>query len=209
MIYSSYYQSKTHYQVQIVSSNPISRRHASKWLLSAIAACCLGLTPSAHATYFNWRRVLTRHDRWLSLERDSTGENANFRYHIKGNGLDPRGYAIACHLLRDVASNVTVSISPRLLDLLYLIQVWLRLNKLPYRIVIMSGYRTPAYNATIKGAAKNSEHTKGTAADIRIPGLQTKYLADLAKALSGGGVGFYERKGFVHVDVGRVRSWVD
>lgn len=38
---------------------------------------------------------------------------------------------MACSLLRDVTSKRTVAMSPKLIDLLYLIQAWLRLNKLP------------------------------------------------------------------------------
>jgi uncharacterized protein YcbK (DUF882 family) len=48
---------------------------------------------------------------------------------------------MACSLLRDVTSKRTVAMSPKLIDLLYLIQAWLRLNKLPSAITVNSGYR--------------------------------------------------------------------
>lgn len=97
--------------------------------------------------------------------------------------------------------------NPKLIDLLYLIQIWLRANNLPYHIIIQSGYRTPEHNATLKNAATNSEHVKGNAADIRIPGVQVEDLNRLALAIGVGGVGAYPRNGFIHVDVGRVRKW--
>tara|TARA_B100002003_G_scaffold243466_1_gene267970 strand:- start:1768 stop:2379 length:612 start_codon:yes stop_codon:yes gene_type:complete len=155
----------------------------------------------------DWRQVLLNRDRWLSLEREATGEKGAFKYFEYGKGFDSRGYAAACHLLRDVASNRMVQMDKRLIDLLYLIQSWCRINRKPYVITIMSGYRTPAYNATVAGAVRNSEHTKGTAADIRISGLSTQDLGLLARQIGVGGVGFYTGRGFIHIDVGRVRQW--
>ena len=156
----------------------------------------------------DWRQVLLDRDRWLSLERAATGEKAQFRYYRQGSGFDREGYNIACHLLRDVEAGATHAMSAKLIDTLFLIQAWLRVNKQPFHIIILSGYRTPAHNAKLAKAAKNSEHMKGNAADIRIPGLSTEALTRLAKAIGVGGVGFYAgAKGFVHVDVGRVREW--
>jgi uncharacterized protein YcbK (DUF882 family) len=45
------------------------------------------------------------------------------------------------------------------------------------------------------------------AIDIRVPGVNTPVLRDAALSLHRGGVGFYAREQFVHVDVGRVRRW--
>ncbi|KQW20004.1 MULTISPECIES: YcbK family protein [Pseudomonas] len=155
----------------------------------------------------DWRQVLLDRDRWLSLERGATGEKGQFLYYRYGSGFDRKGYNIACHLLRDVESGVTFAMNPKLIDLLFLIQGWLRINKMPFHIIIQSGYRTPAHNARLAKAAKQSEHVKGNAADIRIPGLSTDALTRLAKAVGVGGVGFYPQNGFVHVDVGRLRQW--
>ncbi len=155
----------------------------------------------------DWRQIMLDRDRWLSMERGVTGEKGQFLYYHYGRGFDRRGYDIACYLLRDVESNVTFAMNPKLIDLLFLIQGWLRVNQMPFHIVINSGYRTPAHNARLAKAAKESEHMKGNAADIRIPGLSVDALTRLAKAVGVGGVGFYPHNGFVHVDVGRVREW--
>jgi uncharacterized protein YcbK (DUF882 family) len=48
---------------------------------------------------------------------------------------------------------------------------------------------------------------EGEAIDIRIPGIPASELRDAALALHLGGVGFYPKSEFVHVDVGRVRQW--
>lgn len=155
----------------------------------------------------DWRQVLLDRDRWLSLERAATGEKGQFRYYRFGVGFEPQGYNIACHLLRDVEAGVTHPINPKLIDTLFLIQGWLRVNQMPFHIVIQSGYRTPEHNAKLAKAAKQSQHVLGNAADIHIPGVDTATLTRLAKAIGVGGVGFYPHNGFTHVDVGRVREW--
>jgi uncharacterized protein YcbK (DUF882 family) len=45
------------------------------------------------------------------------------------------------------------------------------------------------------------------AIDVRLPGRSLETLRDSARSLQRGGVGYYPRSGFVHVDVGRVRCW--
>lgn len=67
-------------------------------------------------------------------------------------------------------------------------------------VIVTSGYRTPEYNAKI-GGAKNSQHTKGTAADIKVSDIQAswvqKYLKD--KYPDKYGIGSYST--FTHIDV--------
>ncbi|MGA8310925.1 MAG: DUF882 domain-containing protein [Terriglobales bacterium] len=60
---------------------------------------------------------------------------------------------------------------------------------------------------TTSGVAAHSLHMQGEAIDIRIPGIATSKLRDVALSLHRGGVGFYPQSEFVHVDVGRVRQW--
>lgn len=75
---------------------------------------------------------------------------------------------------------------------------------------ITSGYRTAAYNATLPGASKNSQHIQGRAADFWVEGVPVATVADYAeKLLPGrGGIGRYpkdaahptRKTGWVHVD---------
>lgn len=178
-------------------------------LLATLAAPMALLAAPAHSApqKRDWRAVILDRDRVLQLSRPQAGEAATFCYYRKASGWDRRGYSMACTLLRDVASKRTVAMSPKLIDLLYLIQAWLRLNKLPSAITINSGYRTPEYNSKLEGAAKNSMHVRAMAADIRIPGVSTEKIAQLAKAIGVGGVGIYPSKNFIHVDIGRIRTW--
>jgi uncharacterized protein YcbK (DUF882 family) len=76
---------------------------------------------------------------------------------------------------------------------------------------IISGYRCPATNALLRkrnpGVAKKSLHVQGKAADIRLPGRDLSVLQRVAMSMRRGGVGYYPKSQFVHVDVGRVRYW--
>lgn len=71
-------------------------------------------------------------------------------------------------------------------------------------VIIVSGYRTPTYNAKV-GGAKDSYHMRGMAADIKIPGIVPGKVASIAQRLGAGGVGHYAT--FTHVDVGPERYW--
>jgi uncharacterized protein YcbK (DUF882 family) len=78
-------------------------------------------------------------------------------------------------------------------------------------IDIICGYRAPWSNEFLRarspGVAKNSQHMQAHAIDIRIPGIDTLTLYNAALALGRGGVGYYPRSVFVHVDTGRARTW--
>ena len=76
-------------------------------------------------------------------------------------------------------------------------------------ISITSGYRSPEYNAKIKGA-KFSQHINGTAADIQVKGVTPKEVAKVIEGLiaSGkmqqGGIGIYPN--WVHYDIRGVKA---
>jgi uncharacterized protein YcbK (DUF882 family) len=59
------------------------------------------------------------------------------------------------------------------------------------------------------GVAERSLHMEGRAIDVRLPGVDTRHLAWLARQQQAGGVGYYRVSDFVHVDTGRVRVWGD
>lgn len=76
---------------------------------------------------------------------------------------------------------------------------------------IVSAYRTAKTNAWLRGKSKNvakrSLHMDGRAIDIRIRGVSASTVADLAQDLAMGGVGYYDRSQFTHLDTGRPRRW--
>ena len=104
----------------------------------------------------------------------------------------------AAHVMRDHSGNEH-PVDPRLLDMVYRIQAHFHAHE----IRIISGYRTPHGGAT-------SNHGKGRAMDLVVPGATDEEVAKLAREEGFAGVGIYPVSGFVHVDV-RERSyfWVD
>ena len=111
-------------------------------------------------------------------------------------------------LLRDYRNGEQHPIDPPLLD--YLHDVAQRLGVDPVFHVI-SGYRSPQTNALLRerssGVARHSLHLEGRAIDVRLAGIDCAELADRALALSRGGVGYYRKSDFVHLDTGALRTW--
>ena len=143
----------------------------------------------------------------LSFYNTHTGEKLRTEYWARGEYL-PEGLAEINHILRDHRTNEVKPIDPRLLDLLYALQLKLGSRQAFH---IISGYRSLATNDFLfrqsRGVVKNSLHICGKAADIRLPGCKLSSLRHAAMDLQEGGVGYYPTSDFVHVDVGTVRYW--
>ena len=94
----------------------------------------------------------------------------------------------------------TVLISDDLVDLLQKIR-----DHFGVAVTINSGYRTSTYNKKV-GGATNSQHVKGTAADIVAKGVDPLTVAQYSEYLmpDSGGIGVYQT--FTHVDVRTSRS---
>jgi uncharacterized protein YcbK (DUF882 family) len=145
--------------------------------------------------------------RKLSFNHLHTGERLNITYYEQGQ-YDPAALNQVRHLLRDFRTGDTHEIDPKLLDLLHATS---RKTEciLPFQVI--SGYRSPATNAMLHDhsgeVAKASLHMEGMAIDIHQPGVDLIHTYSAARSLGAGGVGYYPRSQFVHVDVGRVRHW--
>ena len=111
-------------------------------------------------------------------------------------------------ILRDVRTGAAFPIALDLLDLLYRLQSLLN-TTCPFEVI--SGYRSAATNAQLHarstGVAKASLHMRGEAIDLRVSNRGLLQVRDAARQLRSGGVGFYPRSQFVHLDIGRVRFW--
>lgn len=118
-------------------------------------------------------------------------------------------YLKICWLMRDVQASRVMPIDRRLLDLLAGVQAWLAGNGKLGPMLVHSGYRSPGTNRRTEGAALDSKHVVGKAADVSIPGLSNVKLAGMSQSLGVGGTGFYVGRGFVHVDTGDERLWID
>lgn len=145
--------------------------------------------------------------RQLSFESLHTGERWSAVYWADGQYLQGALDEINW-VLRDHRTNVSHPMDPRLLDLLAALDNAFGSGT---TFQVISGYRSPETNkmlvAASDGVARGSLHLQGQAIDIRVPGVRLASLRDAAMSLKAGGVGFYARSDFVHVDTGRVRYW--
>jgi len=145
--------------------------------------------------------------RALSFYNVHTGESLRTVYFEKGRYV-PEGLREVNQFFRDFRANEVKAIDPRLLDLLYRIH-WALDTSAPFNLI--SGYRSPATNAWLasrsEGVAHLSLHMYGMASDINVQGRSLALLQAVAMSMRGGGVGYYPRSDFVHVDTGRVRRW--
>ena len=98
---------------------------------------------------------------------------------------------------------------PQLFTKFYRVQQQLGLRNT--EIQIICGYRSAASNAAMHrkshGVASNSYHIRGQAIDFRIDGVPLATLRDSVQSLQNGGVGYYPRSNFIHMDTGPVRTW--
>lgn len=176
--------------------HPISRRNFLKLgMLAALPGQALA------------QADLLAGERRLRFHNLHTGEKASLTYWVQGEYV-AESLSEINHILRDHRNNEVAAIDPDLLDLLH------RVNRAvgasaPFEII--SGYRSPATNQKLRsasnGVAKHSLHMQGKAIDIRVPGVALSNLRGAALKLQGGGVGYYPKSNFVHLDVGRVRAW--
>lgn len=114
--------------------------------------------------------------------------------------VSPKALALFEHLLRSVRTDETHPIDPVLVKLLHAVA-------LAHDGVLMvsSGFREPGH-----GTKPTSYHTKGMAADVRHPYLPAKAIADFAREWGAGGVGYYPKTHFVHLDVRETPfHWID
>ena len=150
-------------------------------------------------------RAARGHD--LAFRNLHTGESLTTTYRVDGQRL-PEACRRIDRLLRDHRTGEVAPISIQLLDTLYELHGRLDATA-PFEVI--SGYRSPKTNAVLanasSGVARGSLHMRGMAIDIRVPGCSLRRLRTAAVALKAGGVGFYPKSGFIHLDVGRVRYW--
>lgn len=143
--------------------------------------------------------------RTLSM-RHTSGDRIQALYWSDGQVVR-EGYEELSWFLRDRVDGAAVYVDPILLDIGFAIGGWLAFFDLDPTLVLTSGHRTKRRNSVIEGAAKDSEHIKGKAMDVRIPGVNSSQVAAFGRWLQGGGIGWYPGKNFTHLDTGRLRFW--
>ena len=147
--------------------------------------------------------------RHLTLFNTHTLDTAAVIYK-RGADFDPAALEALKKLLRDHRNGEMHDMDPRLYDQLFDLA---RAAKCEPHYEIISGYRSPESNDKMSskpgsGVAKKSLHMQGRALDVRLKNCDTARLRDLALAAKQGGVGYYQRSDFVHIDTGAFRTWV-
>lgn len=136
-----------------------------------------------------------------------TGESFNGVYRV-GNKYLPEAFDQISHVLRDYRNNETFPIDPRTIDIIYVVQRTLGTTE-PYQV--LSGYRSPGTNAMLArvsyGVARHSLHMTGQAIDVRLSDKNAGHIRECAMQLHAGGVGYYPKSNFVHIDSGLYRTW--
>lgn len=173
-----------------------------KLLFFGGAAAGLALLPgSALAS------VSTSRPRILTLNNLHTGETLKTEF-FNGKSYDKDELARLNHFFRDYRANKIKSIDPKLFDQLYRLQAMLETRK---PVQLISGYRSLSTNNMLRekgsGVAKHSYHTLGQAMDFHIEGISLSNVRKAALKMRAGGVGYYPRSNFVHIDTGPVRHW--
>ncbi|MGQ0383064.1 MAG: DUF882 domain-containing protein [Gammaproteobacteria bacterium] len=136
-----------------------------------------------------------------------TREEIEATYH-DGRDYVPAELGMLDWVLRDHRTSELMPMQKELFDLLHELAAAAGVEP---RFEVISAYRSPATNAmlaaTTDGVSSRSLHMEGRAIDVRLTGLATARLCELALARQAGGVGYYPESDFVHLDLGRVRSW--
>jgi uncharacterized protein YcbK (DUF882 family) len=171
--------------------------HCAQWLVAGtalpLATPALAASPDARS---------------LTLAHTHTNEQIALVYALGDAFITPALDSLN-HFLRDHYNGAVGQMDPALFHLLHHVRRTLGTSE-PFEVI--SGYRSPATNATLRGTraggvAKHSLHMDGKAIDVRLPGVPLADLRDAARSRRAGGVGFYPREQFVHIDTGRVRHW--
>jgi uncharacterized protein YcbK (DUF882 family) len=143
--------------------------------------------------------------RRLALKNAHTGETFAGPYR-DAEGPIPEAMADLALLLRDHHVDKTGPVDVATLD--FLADVMAAVGQ--SRATVLSAYRTPETNARLArtrfGVAEHSQHIYGRALDVAFD----HHLVEAERAARGlrrGGVGWYPRSHFIHLDTGPLRSW--
>ena len=143
--------------------------------------------------------------RRLKLKNVHTGETFEGPYR-DDTGPIPDAVTDLAHFLRDFHVNKVGPLDVGTLD--FLADVMDAVGET--NASVLSAYRTPETNARLRattfGVAEKSQHIYGRAIDVSLD----RRLLDAetaARRMARGGVGWYPRSHFVHLDTGPTRSW--
>ena len=143
----------------------------------------------------------------VSFEQAHTHERFSGVYRV-GDRYLPEAFAKINRALRDHRTGEMFPMDPHVIDIMSMVQ---RKTGRGNKLHVLSGYRSPKTNNMLRGktrgVAKNSFHMYGQALDLRMDNVSAGRVRSAARSLKAGGVGYYPRRNFTHVDTGDVRTW--
>jgi len=146
-------------------------------------------------------------DRQLSFLHTHTNQRITVTYYCDGAYV-PEALEELNRFLFDFRTGDVVDMDPELFDILHSLQ---KTTGSTGTFEVISAYRSPETNEMLRrrgsGVAQHSQHLLGKAIDVRLTDVDTRILRDVALSMESGGVGYYPRSNFIHVDTGRVRRW--
>lgn len=183
-----------------MTTRELTRRDFLRSTVLVGAMATLPFAPSALATYANQPRTLV-------LNNLHTGELLESCY-FDGKQYVSDEMALINRLCRDHRRNEVHAMDRALFDQINAIQ---RIIGSEAEVQIISGYRSPTTNEALrkksKAVAKKSYHMQGRAIDFRLDGVRLSEVKKAALSLKAGGVGYYPKSNFIHIDTGPVRAW--
>lgn len=180
------------------------------FLKSGLVAMGTGIVTMMAPPAFAGMRMPENGSFKISFRNAHTGDSFSGVYRV-GNKYLPDAFSRINYTLRDFRTGEEFPIDPRAIDIVYMVQQRTGQKNTPMEI--LSGYRSPKTNKMLRnassrsGVAKNSLHMVGQAIDLRLPGYSTRRIRDIAIDMRAGGVGYYPKSDFVHVDTGKIRHW--
>lgn len=143
----------------------------------------------------------------ISLQNSHTGETFSGVYRV-GDKYLPEAFERINYVLRDFRADEIFPMDPRAIDIISAVHRYAGTQE-AYSVI--SGYRSPRTNAHLRsqsrGVAKHSLHMSGQAIDVRLGDVPARHIREVATKLRAGGVGYYPREEFVHLDSGSFRTW--
>lgn len=149
-----------------------------------------------------------QNERYIFFYNPNTGETIRRVYWTPRDGYIQQSIGEISWSLRDHHNDQVRQFDPGVLDQLYAVQLQMGLGQ---PVHVISAYRSPSTNGSLcersRRVARNSYHMRAMALDLRVPGGRVSDLNRAARSLGAGGVGYYPRSNFVHIDSGPVRYW--
>ncbi|MEK7773149.1 MAG: DUF882 domain-containing protein, partial [Deltaproteobacteria bacterium] len=139
----------------------------------------------------------------LILLNSNTKERLDVEYRYSNGEYDEQALKALNHIFRCHNTDEEMDMDIRVIEYLNSIDKKLGGDHL---INVISGYRSRKYNEMLRKrnrrVARHSYHLTGQAIDLTIPGIPAKKIKRAALNMKYGGVGYYPRAGFVHLDCG-------